>query len=86
MNINPGGPVLAAFANSYAPLYFTVSQLKEVMSTEQPCDLACEFGDGLYHIQELPQGFPQPGGAYLFFCSWLTSLNFSHCAKNPHEL
>ncbi|KAK4269565.1 hypothetical protein QN277_022706 [Acacia crassicarpa] len=55
-----GGPALAKFANSFAPLYFTVRQLKEVMSTEQPCDLAYEFGDGLYDIKELPQGFPRP--------------------------
>ncbi|TKY64684.1 hypothetical protein E2542_SST14582 [Spatholobus suberectus] len=54
------GSVLAAFADSFAPLYFTVRQLKEVMSTEQPCDLAYEFGDGLYDIKELPLGFPRP--------------------------
>ncbi|KAK7293960.1 hypothetical protein RJT34_16843 [Clitoria ternatea] len=54
------GPVLAAFTDSYAPLYFTVQQLTEVMSTEQPCDLAYEFGDGLYDIKELPLGFPRP--------------------------
>ncbi|KAJ7962697.1 WD repeat-containing protein 49 isoform 1 [Quillaja saponaria] len=55
-----GGSVVAAFANSIAPLYFMVSQLKEVMSTEQPCDLAYEFGDGLFDIQDFPQGFPRP--------------------------
>lgn len=54
------GSVLAAFTDSFAPLYFTVRQLKEVMSTEQPCDLAYEFGDGLYDIKELPLGFPRP--------------------------
>ncbi|XP_019426834.1 PREDICTED: uncharacterized protein LOC109335180 [Lupinus angustifolius] len=55
-----GGSVFDAFTNSFTPLYFTVRQLKEVMSTEQPCDLAYEFGDGLYDIKELPQGFPRP--------------------------
>ncbi|KAJ1429232.1 hypothetical protein SESBI_08588 [Sesbania bispinosa] len=55
-----GGSVLTAIANSFTPLYFTVTQLKEVMSTEQPCDLAYEFGDGLYDIKELPLGFPRP--------------------------
>ncbi|KAL9316535.1 hypothetical protein ACSQ67_017536 [Phaseolus vulgaris] len=55
-----GGSLLAAFADSFSPLYFAVSQLKEVMSTEQPCDLAYEFGDGLYDIKELPLGFPKP--------------------------
>ncbi|XP_027344854.1 LOW QUALITY PROTEIN: uncharacterized protein LOC113857254 [Abrus precatorius] len=54
------GPVLAAFTDSFTPLYFTVRQLKEVMSTEQPCDLAYEFGDGLHDIKELPLGFPRP--------------------------
>ncbi|KAL5176645.1 hypothetical protein HKD37_08G022546 [Glycine soja] len=54
------GSVLAAFANSFAPLYFAVRKLKEVMSTEQPCDLAYEFGDGLHDIKELPLGFPRP--------------------------
>ncbi|KAL2321460.1 hypothetical protein Fmac_025839 [Flemingia macrophylla] len=52
--------VLATFAESFAPLYFAVRQLKEVMSTEQPCDLAYEFGDGIYDIKELPLGFPKP--------------------------
>ncbi|XP_068484931.1 uncharacterized protein [Phaseolus vulgaris] len=55
------GSLLAAFADSFSPLYFAVRQLKEVMSTEQPCDLAYEFGDGLYDIKELPLGFPKPG-------------------------
>ncbi|CAJ1970689.1 unnamed protein product [Sphenostylis stenocarpa] len=54
------GSLLAAFADSFSPLYFTVRQHNEVMSTEQPCDLAYEFGDGLYDIKELPLGFPRP--------------------------
>lgn len=61
---HPGGSIFTAFAESFAPLYFTVTQLKEVMSTEQPCDLAYEFGDGLYDIKELPLGFPKPGWGY----------------------
>ncbi|KAL5176642.1 hypothetical protein HKD37_08G022546 [Glycine soja] len=40
--------------------FFQVRKLKEVMSTEQPCDLAYEFGDGLHDIKELPLGFPRP--------------------------
>lgn len=55
-----GGSVVAAFANSFSPLYFVVRQVKEVMSTEDPCDLAYEFGDGLLDIEEYPQGFPRP--------------------------
>lgn len=60
-----GGSVLAAFAESFAPLYFTMTQLKEVMSTEQPCDFAYEFGDGVFDIKELPLGFPRSGKGYL---------------------
>ncbi|XP_022964125.1 uncharacterized protein LOC111464245 [Cucurbita moschata] len=52
------GMGLAGFANSFNPLYFEVKQLKEVMSTEHPCDLAYEFGDGLFDFHEYPEGFP----------------------------
>nr|XP_023924307.1 uncharacterized protein LOC112035704 isoform X1 [Quercus suber]POE95873.1 hypothetical protein CFP56_23620 [Quercus suber] len=55
-----GGSLLSAFANSFYPLYFEVRQVKEVMSTEQPCDLAYDFGDGLLDLEEYPQGFPRP--------------------------
>ncbi|XP_034695392.1 uncharacterized protein LOC117921582 isoform X1 [Vitis riparia] len=53
------GPVLSGFANSIYPLYFMVRQCKEVMATEHPCDLAYEFGDGLWDIQDFPPGFPK---------------------------
>ena len=33
----------------------------EVMATEEPCDIACRFGDGLLAIEDYPQGFPRPG-------------------------
>ncbi|GMY38459.1 hypothetical protein FCV25MIE_33703 [Fagus crenata] len=55
-----GGSFLSAFANSLCPLYFEVRQVKEVMLTEQPCDLAYDFGDGLLDLEEYPQGFPRP--------------------------
>jgi hypothetical protein len=32
----------------------------EVMATEEPCDVACKFGDGLLAIEDYPQGFPRP--------------------------
>ena len=35
--------------------------MTEVMSTEQPCDVAYEFGDGLFDPQNFPKGFPKPG-------------------------
>ncbi|XLU29048.1 hypothetical protein S245_065114, partial [Arachis hypogaea] len=43
-------------------LLLCISQrdIKEVMPTEQPCDLAYEFGDGLFDVKEFPQGFPKP--------------------------
>ncbi|MBA0778920.1 hypothetical protein Gotri_003208 [Gossypium trilobum] len=55
-----GGSIVAQFANQLCPLYFEVTQMKEVMSTEQPCDLAYEFGDGLFDLDEFPSGFPKP--------------------------
>lgn len=56
-----GGSFVTGLANSFSPLYFVVRQLKEVMPTEQPCDLAYEFGDGLFDLHEYPEGFPKPG-------------------------
>ncbi|KVH92895.1 hypothetical protein Ccrd_005059 [Cynara cardunculus var. scolymus] len=48
--------VLRGLSHSFAPLYFTVREVNEVMATEQPCDVAYEFGSGLLDIQEYPQG------------------------------
>ncbi|ERN07177.1 hypothetical protein AMTRI_Chr12g273980 [Amborella trichopoda] len=58
--IFPGGSFLAKIADSFSPLYFTVKNIKEVMATEQPCDLAYEFGDGLLNLSKYPEGFPMP--------------------------
>ncbi|OMP11699.1 hypothetical protein CCACVL1_00331 [Corchorus capsularis] len=55
-----GGSIVSRFANNLSPLYFEVTQLKEVMSTEAPCDFAYEFGDGLLELHECPAGFPRP--------------------------
>ncbi|KAL9228451.1 hypothetical protein vseg_004034 [Gypsophila vaccaria] len=55
-----GSSTLARFATSFSPLYFTVREVHEVMPTEQPCDLAYEFGDGLLDLQDYPVGFPKP--------------------------
>ncbi|KAK1362729.1 hypothetical protein POM88_038290 [Heracleum sosnowskyi] len=54
-----GGSVLARFSY-YFPMYFMVKQVNEVMSTEQPCDMAYEFGDGVWDHYDYPQGFPKP--------------------------
>nr|GEW69102.1 hypothetical protein [Tanacetum cinerariifolium] len=53
--------VLGGLSRSFAPMYFKVKEVNEVMSTEQPCDLAYEFGSGLLDLQEYPKGFPKPG-------------------------
>ncbi|KMT04692.1 hypothetical protein BVRB_7g168750 [Beta vulgaris subsp. vulgaris] len=55
-----GLSLLARLATSSRPLYFTVKEAREVMPTEQPCDLAYEFGDGLLDLQDYPEGFPMP--------------------------
>nr|CAD1827865.1 unnamed protein product [Ananas comosus var. bracteatus] len=47
-------------ARSYHPLYFKVKQVVEVMSTEQPCDLAYEFADGLFDHDVFPENFLKP--------------------------
>ncbi|KAK1316407.1 hypothetical protein QJS10_CPA05g02297 [Acorus calamus] len=57
---NKGASLFGSIFTSTSPLYFTLSQLKEVMPTEQPCDLAFEFGDGLLDLQDYPEGFPKP--------------------------
>ncbi|KAH9625341.1 hypothetical protein KSS87_022739 [Heliosperma pusillum] len=56
-----GVSTLARIATSFSPLYFTVKEVHEVMPTEQPCDLAYEFGDGHLDLQDYPEGFPKPG-------------------------
>ncbi|XP_027121442.1 uncharacterized protein [Coffea arabica] len=61
-----GGSLLEGISSSFIPLYFTViREIHEVVSTEQPCDLAYEFGDGLLDLSDYPQGFPKP---VLFLC------------------
>ncbi|KAK1269406.1 hypothetical protein QJS04_geneDACA022890 [Acorus gramineus] len=56
----PRASLFGSIFTSSSPLYFTLSQLKEVMPTEQPCDLAFEFGDGVLDLQDYPGGFPKP--------------------------
>ncbi|KAM7486909.1 hypothetical protein LguiA_002918 [Lonicera macranthoides] len=55
-----GKSILAKQLSHYFPLYFVVKQVDVVMATEQPCDLAYEFGDGVLDLVEYPQGFPKP--------------------------
>ncbi|CAN0880505.1 hypothetical protein LINGRAHAP2_LOCUS13685 [Linum grandiflorum] len=55
------GGVVGQIANAISPLYFSTTESREVMSTEQPCDLAYEFGDGHLKLENCPLGFPKPG-------------------------
>eukprot|EP00257_Ricinus_communis_P020363 XP_015579576.1 uncharacterized protein LOC8271503 [Ricinus communis] len=55
-----GGSLIAQITNTTSPLYFMVTQHGEVMSTEQPCDLAYELGDGQLNLHNYPQSFPTP--------------------------
>jgi hypothetical protein len=71
-----GGSVLSGFATSFRPLYFELKQVKEVMSTGQPCDLAYDFGDGLLDLQDYPQGFPKPGEIILLLSNTMNSFVF----------
>ncbi|XP_047314923.1 uncharacterized protein LOC124918891 [Impatiens glandulifera] len=49
------------FVSSMYPLYFRVSEVSEVISTGQPCDLAYEFGNGVWNVpMDWPRGFPAP--------------------------
>ncbi|CAD5181018.1 unnamed protein product [Musa acuminata subsp. malaccensis] len=55
-----GGSIPFGLGKYYSPLYFKVTPLMEVMSTEQPCDVAYEFGNGLLDPWKIPAGFPKP--------------------------
>ncbi|CAL1373988.1 unnamed protein product [Linum trigynum] len=55
------GGVVGQIANSISPLYFLTTEDREVMATEQPCDLAYEFGDGHLNLDNCPVSFPKPG-------------------------
>ncbi|CAN1804349.1 hypothetical protein LINPERHAP1_LOCUS23891 [Linum perenne] len=55
------GGAVGRIANAISPLYFLTTETREVMSTEQPCDLAYEFGDGHLNLDNYPLGFPKPG-------------------------
>ncbi|GJS32410.1 hypothetical protein Tco_0530792 [Tanacetum coccineum] len=52
--------VLGGLSQSFAPMYCKVNEVKKVMSTEQPCDVAYEFGNGILDLQEYPKRFPKP--------------------------
>eukprot|EP01018_Ginkgo_biloba_P007207 Gb_40028 [translate_table: standard] len=56
----PGGFLVRNIANYFSPLYFLVRNASEVVATEEPCDLACEFGEGQVHLLDLPAHFPKP--------------------------
>lgn len=74
-----GGYPLSGIIKSISPLYFSVRQVTEVLSTEEPCDLAYEFGDGLLNLPEYPQEFPKSGGLYPFVVDVLTKIMETTC-------
>ncbi|CAA7043093.1 unnamed protein product [Microthlaspi erraticum] len=43
------------WTDAFSPLYFEVNEAMEVMATEEPCDIACTFGNGLLDIEDYPQ-------------------------------
>ncbi|KAJ8447561.1 hypothetical protein Cgig2_031174 [Carnegiea gigantea] len=55
-----GESLLSRIATSFKPLYFTVKEVAQVMPTEEPCDLAYDFGNGLLDRHDIPEGFPKP--------------------------
>lgn len=73
-----GGNLLSGIVNSFCPLYFSVRQTNEVMSTEQPCDLSYEFGDGMLNLPEYPQEYPKPGLSSWrhLWNTWLANWDF----------
>ena len=73
-----GGSFLAQITNTVNPLYFIVAQHGEVMSTEQPCDLAYELADGHLNLRNYPQGFPKPGGIFVILVNISTVIIVSY--------
>ncbi|KAL0319524.1 UNVERIFIED_CONTAM: hypothetical protein Sangu_2108600 [Sesamum angustifolium] len=53
-----GGYPLLRIINSISPLYFSVTQVNEVMSTEQPCDFAYEFWRWTTQSSRISQRIP----------------------------
>eukprot|EP00250_Pteridium_aquilinum_P020904 c24986_g1_i1 orf=457-1539(-) len=55
-----GGWLLKSMTKWLLPLYFEVRETRKVVATEEPCNIALEYGDGQLHLQEVPQNFPKP--------------------------
>ncbi|KAH7423234.1 hypothetical protein KP509_12G045700 [Ceratopteris richardii] len=56
-----GGWMLKNMIRWLFPLYFEVREIRKVIATEEPCNIALEYGDGQLHLKEVPNGFPKPG-------------------------
>lgn len=82
-NAIAGGPVVSTLANAFSPLYFEVTEAMEVMATEEPCDVACKFGDGLLDIDDCPQGFPRPCKTH---CLYLFEVSHFHFVRRDRLL
>ncbi|XP_051147927.1 uncharacterized protein LOC127263044 [Andrographis paniculata] len=68
---------LSGILNATPPLYFSVQQVKEVTATEQPCDIAYEFGDGVVNLAGAGAGAGAGEGGYL------QGLGFPKPSKHP---
>ncbi|KAI5063964.1 hypothetical protein GOP47_0020634 [Adiantum capillus-veneris] len=55
-----GGSMLRSMTKSLLPLYFEVRETRKVVATEEPCNIAIEYGDGQLHLKEVPDNFPKP--------------------------
>lgn len=54
-----GGWLLQHVTRWILPLYFEVRDVRKVNATEDPCNIALEYGEGQLHL-DIPQGFPNP--------------------------
>ncbi|KAG2310468.1 hypothetical protein Bca52824_022025 [Brassica carinata] len=54
------GPIVSTLANAFSLLYFEVTKAMDDRATEEPCDIACRFCDGLLDIEDYPQEFSRP--------------------------
>lgn len=55
-----GGWLLQDITRLMLPLYFEVRDVRKVVATEEPCNIAFEYGEGQIHLCDIPTNFPKP--------------------------
>ncbi|MCO5548758.1 hypothetical protein L7F22_002220 [Adiantum nelumboides] len=55
-----GGWILRSMTKLLLPIYFEVRETRKVVATEEPCNIALDYGDGQLHLKEVPDNFPKP--------------------------